>query len=78
MGILGWLGTRWFDLLQTTSILVGLFATLYTIRADTKERRIQNQFTLTAAHREIWSKLYDKPGLVRILREDADPNGRSE
>jgi hypothetical protein len=72
MEILGWIGSHWFDLLQTTSIVVGLFTTAHSIRAETNERRIQNLFTLTEAHRDLWSKLYDKPELARVLREHMD------
>ena len=67
MEVLGWIGVHWFDLLQTASIVVGLFATAHSIRADTRERRIQNLFTLTEAHRDLWTKLYDKPELARVL-----------
>jgi hypothetical protein len=71
---------HWFDLLQTAGILVGLFATVHTIRAETNERRIGNLFALTKAHREIWSRLYDREELGRVLapvanlsREPATP-----
>ena len=69
MGILGWIGGHWFNLIETTSIVVGLFATISTIRADTSERRIDNLFALTSAHRELWMKLYDKPSLARVLSD---------
>lgn len=69
MGLLGWLNGHGFDFLQTASIVVGLFATVQTIRADTKERKIDNLFALTSAHRELWMKLYDKPTLARILSD---------
>jgi hypothetical protein len=72
MEVLGWIGVHWFDLLQTASIVVGLFATAYSIRAETRERRIQNLFTLTEAHRDLWTKLYDKPELARVLKDDVD------
>jgi hypothetical protein len=72
MGILGWLGGHGFDLLQTTSVVVGLFATVHTIRADTNERRIENLFALTSAHRELWMKLYDKPTLARVLSDEVN------
>lgn len=65
--MLGWIAAHWFDLLQTAGILVGLFATTHTIRADTKERKIGNLFALTKAHREIWSRLYDRQELGRVL-----------
>jgi hypothetical protein len=72
MGILGWLKGNWGELLQTTSILVGFFVTAYNLRADTNERKIQNLLTLTSAHRDIWSKLYEKPQLARILNDEVD------
>lgn len=70
---LGWLKGEWFSLLQTVSIVTGFFVTAYTIRQDTKERRIQNMLTITTAHREIWALLFNKPELARILRTDIDP-----
>lgn len=76
MEILGWAREHWFDFLQTASILVGFFVTTFTIRTDTKERKIANLFTLTNAHRELWSRLYDKKELSRVLSPSA--NLRSE
>ena len=67
MGFLGWVSGHWFELLQTASIAVGFFVTTHTIREDTKERKIQNLFAVTAAHRELWSNLYKYPQLARIL-----------
>lgn len=72
MGILGWWGTHWFQLLQTASIAGGLFATAYTIRADTKERKIQNVFAITSAHRELWTQFYQQPFLHRVLESEVD------
>jgi hypothetical protein len=82
MEVLGWMEIHWFDLLQTASIVVGLFATAQSIRGETRERRIQNLFTLTEAHRDLWTELYDKPELARVLKDDVDlrkePTQRSE
>jgi len=72
MALAAWLTTHWLDLLQATGV-VGLFFTAITIRADSRERKIQNLIALTAAHREIWSKVYDKPSLANVLSPDADP-----
>ena len=72
MEILGWLGGHWFDLLQTAGIVVGLFATVHTIRADTRERKIENLFAVTAAHRELWTQFYQRPDLHRVLAKDAE------
>ena len=67
-----WLGAHWFELLQTASILVGFFATAHSIRADTKERKIENLFALTESHRELWTRLYERPELVRVLNDAVD------
>jgi len=63
---------HWFELSQTVILGAGLFATAASLRTDTKERKIQNLFDLTAAHREIWSVLYDRPQLNRILEANPD------
>jgi ligand-binding SRPBCC domain-containing protein len=72
MGILGWMGGHWLDLLQTTSILVGFFTGAYTIRINTKERKIGNLFALTNAHRELWSRLYERKELLRVLADSVN------
>jgi hypothetical protein len=72
MAILGSLGMHWLDLLQTIGIVVGLFFTAQSIRAETKERRIQNLFTLTEAHRDLWTTLYEKPELARVMSAAVD------
>ncbi len=66
MDFLGWMAQHGLDFLHTTSLVVGLFATVLTIREDTRERKIGNLFALTNAHREIWSRLYERPELARI------------
>jgi hypothetical protein len=67
MDILGWVRGHWFDILQTTSILSGFFTAAYTMRTNTRERKIGNLFALTAAHREIWSRLHEQKELARVL-----------
>jgi hypothetical protein len=68
MGILGWAEQSWFQFLRTTSLLVGFFTAIHSVRTDTKERKIGNLFALTNAHREIWSRLYERKELSRVLR----------
>lgn len=72
MAILGWLTVHGFDALQTTSILVGLFATVHTLRADVRVRKIQNLFAITAAHRELWTRFSETPALHRIFDLNID------
>lgn len=67
MEIPGWAAQHWFEFLQTASILAGIFTATHTIRTDTKERKIGNLFALTNAHREIWSRLYERRELLRVL-----------
>lgn len=79
MGIIGWAAIHWIDLLQSIGILAGLLFTGYNIRADSRERKIQSVFALTAAHRELWSKVYEHPHLMRVLRHaEAEPIAVSE
>ena len=67
-----WLSEHWFNLAQTVSLGAGLLATVATLRMDINMRKIQNLFTLTTAHREIWSVLYDRPQLNRVLESNPD------
>ena len=72
MGILGWMEEHWLDFLQTASIFGGFFTAAYTIWTNTKERKIGNLFALTTAHREIWSRLYERNELSRVLSESVN------
>ena len=72
MGILGWIQEHGFDFLQAASTLVGFFIAAYTIRTNTVERKIGNLFELTKAHREIWSRLYERKELARVLMESVN------
>jgi len=72
MEIPGWVVGHWFDFLQTASILVGFFTTAYTIRTNTRERKIANLFALTTAHRDIWSRLHEQRELSRVLSPSAN------
>lgn len=72
MGIPGWLGQHGLELLQTASIAFGLFATAHSLRAEAKERKIQNLLALNAAHRELWTKFLDRADLHRIHAVEID------
>jgi hypothetical protein len=66
------MGEHWLDFLQTASIFGGFFTAAYTIWTNTKERKIGNLFALTTAHREIWSRLYERNELSRVLSESVN------
>lgn len=72
MSLLGWAGEHWFDLIQSVGIAVGLVYTGRALRADIKARRVTNHFSLTRQHREIWSLLFWRPELARILEPNVD------
>ena len=74
MGILGWAEKHGIEVLQTASLLVGLFTAVHSVRTDTKERKIGNLFALTNAHREIWSRLYERSELARVLMVSVNLN----
>jgi len=71
---MAWTEVHWLDILQSIGILAGLLFTAHNLRADSRERKIQSLFALTAAHRDIWSKVYEHPHLMRVLRHaEAEP-----
>jgi hypothetical protein len=76
MDFLNWLQDNWFDLLQSLGIVGGLFFTGISLRIDAKVRRIGNLFTVTKHHREIWTALYTRPELKRIVDASADLKAR--
>jgi len=78
MGIIGWVTTNWIDLLQTAGIVASLLFTAYTIGEDARQRKIENLFALTTAHREIWSNLYEYPHLAKVLDPNAISSSASE
>lgn len=67
MASLSWLADHWFDICQTVGITGGLIFTGIALRADTRAKRVQNLFTITQHHRDIWEQLYSRPKLARIL-----------
>lgn len=72
MGIfVEWFGSNWFNLLQTTGIVAGLFFTGRSFLLDTRIRRISNLLNITEHHRSIWQQVIERPGLLRVLSADA-------
>lgn len=69
-GVIAFITRNWIDILQSTGIIAGLFTSAYTIHKNAQVQRVQNLFTLTKNHREIWNQVVERPDLARIL----DPN----
>ena len=72
MGFIRWLADNWFTFLQSAGIIGGLLFTGFSFRADMRTRRATNLIAITQHHREIWTQLYSKPELSRVLSADVD------
>lgn len=72
MEFTSWLSLHWFTLLQSIGIVGGLLFTGISLRIDTKVRRVGTLMTITQQHRELWTQLYRRPELSRILDAAAD------
>ncbi len=68
----GWILENWFTLLNAVGIVGGLFFTAFSLRSETKTRRVANLLTITANHREVWKEFAHNPQLKRVL--DASAN----
>jgi hypothetical protein len=73
MGIWAWICQNWFNLFSAITVIAGLWFTAFSLRADTRTRRIANLLTITANHREVWNKILLNPELKRVLNPAADP-----
>ena len=67
MGLIQWLEQNWFSSIQITGILGGLLFTAVNFRTDAQARRVSNLIALTQHQREIWTHLYTRPELARVL-----------
>lgn len=74
MGFASWASDNWFLLLQSLGIIGGLLFTASSLRSETKTRRVANLLTITQNHRELWSFLYHRPELKRVLDSRANPD----
>ncbi len=72
MGFSGWVVRNWFDVFQSAGILAGLLFIAYSLRSETKTRRVSNLLSITESHRKVWSEIYHRPELKRVLDERAN------
>jgi len=72
MGIGDWILQNWFNLFSAIGIITGLWFTAFSLRSDTKTRRVANLLTITANHREVWRVFLDDKGLARVRDASAD------
>ena len=74
MGAINWFEEHWFDFFQTVGIVAGLLFTAYAVRRDERARKIGNLIAINERHDYIWSKLFERPQLSRILKNEVDLN----
>ena len=67
MGLIQWLEQNWFSSIQITGILGGLLFAAVNFRTDAQARRVSNLIAITQHQREIWTHLYTRPELARVL-----------
>jgi hypothetical protein len=72
MQVLHWITLHGPGLLESAGIIGGLLFTAVTLRRDMRSRHISNLITLTAQHREIWERFYERPQLARVRDAHAD------
>jgi hypothetical protein len=63
---------NWFDLLQTCFIVGGFILTYRATRHDIRSSRVDHLLQINESHREIWSKTYTQPELLRIRKSEVD------
>lgn len=69
---MSWLAEHGFVLLQSAGIIGSLLFTGLQLSRDARARRVENRFTITRNHREIWRGFLADPDLGRVLNEEVD------
>jgi len=59
-------------ILEDVGIIASLLFTAMAFRREHSSRQIDNLLKITAAHREIWTALYHRPELARVLEANLD------
>jgi len=72
MAVFPWLLQHWLDFLQSGGIVAGLVFTAISLRTDTKVQRVANLLDITKQHRDIWTQLFERPDLKRVIDPKAD------
>lgn len=72
MEVFPWVSQHGYDLLEAIGIMASLLFTAASFRKDDQSRKISNLLALTAEHRDIWTALYQRPELARVLNAKVD------
>lgn len=63
---------NWFDLLQSSFIVGSFILSFIATRNDIRSRKIEHLLHINQSYREIWSKTYTYPELLRIRETNID------
>ncbi len=63
---------NWFDLLQSTFILIGFVLSFMSNRNDIRSQKLTHLLHINQSYREIWGKTHSHPRLLRIRQTDLD------
>lgn len=63
---------NWFTFLQSAGIIGSLLFAGIGLHSEARTRRVANLLTVTSNHREVWTELYRRPELRRVLEVKVD------
>lgn len=66
MGFGGWFSDNAFNLISAIGVVGSLWFTAFSLRSETKTRRISNLLAVTANHREVWNTFLANKELARV------------
>lgn len=72
MGFWGWFSNNAFNFISALGVVASLCFTAFSLRSETKTRRISNLLAVTANHREVWKTFLINTQLTRVRDANAD------
>jgi hypothetical protein len=72
MGFLNWLSLNWFSFLQSAGIVGGLLFSGISFRNLCTEQCTTNFLTIKEQHDNLWTTIYQRPELARVLDPKPD------
>src|SRR5690349_7615567 len=72
MELWGWFSDNAFNLISAVSVVGSLLFTAFSLRSETKTRRVANLLAITSNHREVWKLFLTNKNLARVRNPDVD------
>jgi hypothetical protein len=67
-----WLAEHWFEAMEAVGIVAALVYHAHVMSWEKRSTRVSNLVALTREHRQLWTELYRRPELARVLDAGAD------